>query len=105
MSDRSAVVQIAGKQVRVHENDVIKVPLLADEVGSSVEFDQVLLVSDGDVRVGTPVLDGAKVVAEVVEHGRDKKIRVFRMKRRKTMRRTRGHRQHFTQIRITAIQA
>ena len=105
MSDRSAVVQIAGKQVRVHENDVIKVPLLADEVGSSVEFDQVLLVSDGEVRIGTPVLDGAKVVAEVVEHGREKKIRVFKMKRRKTYRRTKGHRQHFTQLRITAIQA
>ena len=105
MSDRSAVVQIAGKQVRVHENDVIKVPLLADEVGSSVEFDQVLLVSDDDVQIGTPILDGAKVVAEVVEHGREKKIRVFKMKRRKTYRRTKGHRQHFTQLRITAIQA
>ena len=105
MSDRSAVVQIAGKQVRVQENDVIKVPLLADEVGSSVEFDQVLLVSDDDVRVGTPTVDGAKVVAEIVEHGRDQKIRVFKMKRRKTYRRTKGHRQHFTQLRITAIQA
>ena len=104
MSDRSAVVQIAGKQVRVQENDVIKVPLLADEVGSSVEFDQVLLVSDDDVRVGTPTVDGAKVVAEIVEHGRDQKIRVFKMKRRKTYRRTKGHRQHFTQLRITAIQ-
>jgi large subunit ribosomal protein L21 len=105
MSDRSAVVQIAGKQVRVHENDVIKVPLLADEVGSSVEFNQVLLVSDDDVRIGTPTVDGAKVVAEIVEHGRDKKIRVFKMKRRKTYRRTKGHRQNFTQLRITAIQA
>ena len=105
MSDRSAVVQIAGKQVRVHENDVIRVPLLADEVGSSVEFGQVLLVSDADIKVGTPTVEGAKVVAEVLEHGRDKKIRVFKMKRRKTYRRTKGHRQHFTQIRITAIQA
>jgi large subunit ribosomal protein L21 len=105
MSDRSAVVQIAGKQMRVHENDVIKVPLLADEVGSSVEFDQVLFVSDDAVKVGNPIVDGAKVVAEVVEHGRDKKIRVFKMKRRKTYRRTKGHRQHFTQLRITAIQA
>ena len=105
MSDRSAVVQIAGKQMRVHENDVIKVPLLADEVGSSVEFDQVLFVSDDEVKIGAPTVDGAKVVAEVVEHGRDKKIRVFKMKRRKTYRRTKGHRQHFTQLRITAIQA
>jgi large subunit ribosomal protein L21 len=105
MSDLSAVVQISGKQVRVHENDVIRVPLLADEVGSSVEFGQVLLVSDSDIKVGTPTVEGAKVVAEVLEHGRDKKIRVFKMKRRKTYRRTKGHRQHFTQIRITAIQA
>ena len=105
MSDRSAVVQISGKQVRVHENDVIRVPLLADEVGSSVEFAEVLLVSDADIKIGTPVVEGAKVVAEVLEHGRDKKIRVFKMKRRKTYRRTKGHRQHFTQIRITAIQA
>jgi len=105
MSDLSAVVEIAGKQVRVHENDVIRVPLLADEVGSSVEFGQVLLVSDADIKVGTPVVEGAKVVAEVLEHGREKKIRVFKMKRRKTYRRTKGHRQHFTQLRITAIQA
>lgn len=105
MSDLSAVVQIAGKQVRVHENDVIRVPLLADEVGSSVEFDEVLLVSDTDIKVGTPTVKGAKVVAEVLEHGREKKIRVFKMKRRKTYRRTQGHRQHFTQLRITAIQA
>jgi len=105
MSDRSAVVQISGKQVRVHENDVIRVPLLAEEVGSSVEFGEVLLVSDADIKVGTPVVEGAKVVAEVLEHGREKKIRVFKMKRRKTYRRTQGHRQHFTQLRITAIQA
>ena len=105
MSDRSAVVQIAGKQVRVHENDVIRGPLLADEVGSSVEFGEVLFVSDADIKVGTPVVEGAKVVAEVLEHGREKKIRVFKMKRRKTYRRTQGHRQHFTQLRITAIQA
>ncbi len=105
MSERSAVVQIAGKQMRVHENDVIKVPLLADEVGSSVEFDQVLLVGGDDVKVGTPTVDGAKVTAEIIEHGRDRKIRVFKMKRRKTYRRTKGHRQHFTQLRITAIQA
>lgn len=105
MSDRSAVVRIAGKQVRVHEDEVIRVPLLADEVGSSVEFDQVLMVADDDVKVGTPTVEGARVVAEVVEHGREAKIRVFKMKRRKTYRRTKGHRQHFTQLRITAIQA
>lgn len=105
MSDRSAVVKISGQQVRVHENDVIRVPLLADEVGSSVEFDQVLMVAGDEVKVGTPTVEGARVVAEVVEHGRDRKIRVFKMKRRKTYRRTKGHRQHFTQLRITAIQA
>ena len=57
------------------------------------------------IKIGTPVVEGAKVVAEVLEHGREKKIRVFKMKRRKTYRRTKGHRQHFTQLRITAIQA
>jgi large subunit ribosomal protein L21 len=105
MSDLSAVVQISGKQVRVHENDVIRVPLLADEVGSSVELDEVLFVSDAEIKVGTPWVEGAKVVAEVLEPGREKIIRVFKMRRRKTYRRTQGHRQHFTQLRITAIQA
>ena len=60
MSDRSAVVQIAGKQMRVHENDVIKVPLLADEVGSSVEFDQVLFVSDDDVKIAKKAAEGRR---------------------------------------------
>ena len=104
MSDRTAVVRIKDVQYRVRENDLVKVPLLDDEVGAKLEFDQVLLVGGDDVRVGTPVVEGASVQAEVVEHGRDKKVLVFKMKRRKTYRRKKGHRQYFTNIRITAIQ-
>ena len=105
MAERSAVVRIKDVQFRVQENDTIKVPLMEEEVGSTVEFGEVLLVSGDDVHVGTPTVEGARVKAQVVEHGRDKKIIVFKMKRRQGYRRTKGHRQHFTQLRITGIEA
>ncbi len=99
-----AIVEIAGKQYRVEKDARLKVPLLHHEVGEKVEFDRVLLISDdGGVKIGAPVVEGAKVSAEVLEHGREKKIIVFKKKRRKGYRRKKGHRQHFTRIKIENI--
>lgn len=104
MAERSAVVRIKDTQYRVHENETIEVALLGDAVGAKVEFEDVLLLSDGEVRVGNPTVAGARVRAEVLAHGRGKKVIVFKMKRRKAYRRTRGHRQDYTQLRITGIE-
>ncbi len=99
-----AIVEIAGKQFRVEKDAVVKVPLLHEEVGKTVEFDRVFLLDDGkEVKVGRPVVEGAKVKAKVVEHGRDKKIIVFKKKRRKGYKVKKGHRQHFTKIQIENI--
>ncbi|HBK76859.1 MAG TPA: 50S ribosomal protein L21 [Gammaproteobacteria bacterium] len=101
-----AVVRTGGKQYRLGVGDSVKVEKLPDEVGNIVELSQILMVSDGsEVKVGTPLVAGASVKAEIVGHGRDKKIRVFKMKRRKKYRRTQGHRQAFTQLKITEINA
>jgi large subunit ribosomal protein L21 len=101
-----AVVKIKGQQFRVEPGTTLQVPLLADEVGASVTFDEVLLLADGeDVKVGTPNVDGASVAAEVLRHGRSRKIVVFKRKRRKNYRRKKGHRQPFTEVNITGINA
>jgi large subunit ribosomal protein L21 len=104
MAGTSAVVVIKDVQYRVQQDDVVEVPRLQDEVGAKVEFDQVLMVSGDDVQVGTPTVEGAKVTAEVLGHGRGEKIIVFKMKRRKNYRRRNGHRQAFSTIRIQSIQ-
>ena len=99
-----AVIDLAGKQFTVRPDDNIQVPLLDAEVGSVIQCDNVLLYSDGkEVRVGKPNLDDVKIQAEVVKHGRDKKITVFKMKRRKNYRRKKGHRQDFTLLKIKTI--
>jgi large subunit ribosomal protein L21 len=99
-----AVIETGGKQYRVSEGDLIRVEKLPVEVGSDIAFEQVLLVGSGeDVRVGTPVVDGASVTGRVVEQDRGKKIIVFKMKRRKGYRRKQGHRQDYTGIRIEKI--
>lgn len=99
-----AVIQTGGKQYRVSEGDVIRVEKLPAEVGSDIAFDQVLLVGEGDnVKIGTPVVDGASVSGKVVEQDRGKKIIVFKMKRRKGYRRKQGHRQDYTGVRIEKI--
>ncbi len=99
-----AVFRTGGKQFRAEPGKKIRVPSLGVEPGESVTFDDVLLASDGtEVQVGAPTVDGAKVTAEVVRHGRDRKIIVFKRKRRKTYRRKQGHRQGFTEIRIDEI--
>jgi len=99
-----AVVKIKNQQFRVTPDTKIQVPLLADEVGASLTFDEVLMFTDGDdVKVGTPTVAGASVAAEVLSHGRSRKIIVFKKKRRKNYRRKNGHRQLYTEIMITGI--
>jgi large subunit ribosomal protein L21 len=99
-----AVVKIKNQQYRVSPDLMLQVPLLDSEVGAKLSFDEVLMLADGDdVKVGAPTVDGASVAAEVVAHGRSRKIVVFKKKRRKNYRRKNGHRQGFTEIRITGI--
>ncbi|HEY5717900.1 MAG TPA: 50S ribosomal protein L21 [Motiliproteus sp.] len=101
-----AVIVSGGKQHRVSEGETLKIEKLAVEAGSSVEFDKVLLVANGEeIKIGAPVVDGAKVVAEVVSHGRGKKVRIMKFKRRKHHMKQMGHRQWFTEIKITGISA
>ncbi|QGM22134.1 50S ribosomal protein L21 [Spiribacter sp. 2438] len=101
-----AVIKSGGKQYRVAEGDVLRVEKLNAETGDTVSFDEVLLVADGDdIRVGTPRVDGGRVSAEVVDQARARKIEVVKFKRRKDYERHYGHRQHYTEVRITGIQA
>ena len=99
-----AVIQSGGKQHTVSEGDQLKVELLVGEEGSAIEFDQVLMISDGVAsKIGSPYVENAKVVAKLITHGKADKIKVFKMKRRKDYRRTYGHRQNFTEILIESI--
>jgi large subunit ribosomal protein L21 len=100
-----AVIKTGGKQYKVAEGDLLKIEKLEGAVGDSVEFEEVLLVGGDDVKVGTPLVDKAKVKAQIVEQGKDKKILVFHMKRRKTHRKLNGHRQPITRVKITGIEA
>jgi len=100
-----AVFQTGGKQFRAEPGRRLRIPSLDAEPGDSVTFDHVLLAADGEEqeRVGTPVVEGAAVRAEVVRHGRADKVIVFKKKRRKGYRRKQGHRQGFTEIRIDEV--
>lgn len=99
-----AVVKIKNQQFRVSPDTKVQVPLLDSEVGANLTFDEVLMFADGaDVKVGTPTVAGASVAAEVLNHGRSRKIVVFKKKRRKNYRRKNGHRQQYTEIMITGI--
>ena len=101
-----AVIQTGGKQYRVSEGDVLNVEKLAVEAGENVVFDKVLtVVNDGDVMIGKPVVEGAKVTAKVVEHGKAKKIFVFKYKAKANYRKRQGHRQPYTQVEITSNEA
>ncbi len=101
-----AVIETGGKQYKVSEGDVLFVEKLDVNEGENVTFDKVLLVgNDDDVKVGTPVVDGASVEAKVVKNGRAKKIYVFKMKSKKNYRRKKGHRQPFTKVEISKINA
>jgi large subunit ribosomal protein L21 len=99
-----AIVRTGGKQFRVEPGQSIRVPSLPGDAGSKVEFNEVLLGNSGSaVKVGVPALKGASVTGEIVKHGKDDKIIVFKFKRRKNYARKQGHRQKFTEVRIGEI--
>lgn len=101
-----AVIRTGGKQYRVTPGDLIRVEKIAGDQGSTVEFTEVLMTADESaVRIGTPLLAEARVTGQVVQHGKAKKILVFKKKRRKNYRRHRGHRQEFTEVRVTGIES
>ena len=101
-----AIIKTGGKQYRVAEGQTLKIEKLPEESGSNVEFDQILMLADGEnITIGKPLISGAKVTAEIVEQGRGKKVSMVRFKRRKHSMKWRGHRQHFTKIKITKIAA
>ena len=101
-----AIVKTGGKQYRVEAGDTIAVERLETPVGEKVQLAEVLLLGgEGEPRIGAPLLEGVSVLGTVLEHGRDHKVRVFKYKKRKHYRRTRGHRQEYTSVRIEKIQA
>jgi len=101
-----AVVRTGGKQMRVMPGRSVRVEKLPGAVGEPIELDQVLLVGgEGETRVGTPLLEGVKVVGTITDQGRGPKIIVFKMKRRKGYRRKMGHRQDYTEIRVDSIES
>ena len=101
-----AVFESGGKQHRVVEGEVVRLERLDGEPGDEVTFDRVLMVANGDdVSIGEPLVEGGRVTAEVVGQGRHRKVRVIKFKRRKNYLRRKGHRQHFTEVKITAITA
>jgi len=99
-----AVIKTGGKQYRVAEGDLVKVEKIAGEIGDVVELKEILLAANGDkVEIGRPHLDHCTVVGEIVEQKKDKKVVIFKAKRRKSYRKKQGHRQNHTVLRITAI--
>lgn len=101
-----AIIQTGGKQYRVSEGDVIVIEKLEAQAGETVAFEEVLtVVADGSVKIGQPVVAGAKVTGTVVEHGKGKKIRIFKYKSKANYRKRQGHRQPFTKVTIEKIEA
>ena len=99
-----AIIRTGGKQFRAEPGKTLRIPSLDVEPGQTVTFDEVLLgASDDEVKVGAPLLGGAAVTAEVVQHGKGEKITIFKHKRRKNYRRKQGHRQKFTEVRVSEI--
>jgi large subunit ribosomal protein L21 len=98
-----AVIRTGGKQYRVEPGTLIRVEKLEGDVGSAVTFSEVLLAGGDAIRIGTPLVDGVTVRGEIVSHLRDKKVLIFKKKRRKNYRRRRGHRQSITTVRVTEI--
>jgi large subunit ribosomal protein L21 len=100
-----AIFRAAGKQFKAEKGKTLRLPLMSAEAGSKITFDEVLLSSDGQtVKAGAPLVKGAKVLAEVVRDGKEPKIYVFKFKRRKNYRRKTGHRQKYTEVRVTDVQ-
>lgn len=102
-----AVIKTGGKQYRVREGQILRIESLNAEAGDAIEFDEVLMVGEGaDVKVGTPVVEGAKVTATVESNGRGKKVTIIKFRRRKNRSKTKqGHRQNYTEVKIAKISA
>jgi len=99
-----AIVNISGRQFKAEPDAILRVPRLETEVGAEVTIDKVLVWSDGSTtEFGQPFVDGKALKAEVLRHGKDKKVIVYKKKRRKKYRRKNGHRQFFTEIRLTGF--
>jgi large subunit ribosomal protein L21 len=99
-----AVVKTGGKQYRVSAGEKLRIEQIPAEVGQEIVLDQVLAVADGDIlKMGTPLVAGAKVSAKVLAHGRGDKVRIFKLRRRKHYRKSQGHRQNYTEIEILGI--
>ncbi|HIG40374.1 MAG: 50S ribosomal protein L21 [bacterium] len=99
-----AVIKSGGKQHRVEPGEVLDLEKLDAEAGETISFDEVMMIGDGeDIKIGTPLVEGGKVTAEVVKHGRGDKITIIKFHRRKHYRRQAGHRQWFTKVKITDI--
>jgi large subunit ribosomal protein L21 len=99
-----ALIVTGGKQYKLAKGDSLKIESIPGDVGAIVEFDQVLMVANGDnINVGTPFVNGAKVIGEIVSHGRKEKINIIKFRRRKHHLKRMGHRQNYTQIKITNI--
>ncbi|HKP72461.1 MAG TPA: 50S ribosomal protein L21 [Pyrinomonadaceae bacterium] len=98
-----AIIRTGGKQFRVAEGETVRVPSLDKRAGDTVEFDVLVVGGDNETKVGAPIVDGARVAGTVVEHGRGNKVIVFKFKRRKQYKRTQGHRQDYTAVKIDSI--
>ena len=100
-----AIIETCGKQFRVQEGNKIVIDRLAAEIGNEVTFDRVVMLGGDSAKFGAPYIDGAKVTAKVMAHGRGEKVIVFKKHRRKSYRKTQGHRQDYTALTITGINA
>ena len=100
-----AIIETGGKQYTVREGDVLRIERLSADAGTSYTFDKVLAIGGDEAKFGTPLVEGASVAADIVTEGKGKKLMVFKKKRRKRYKRTAGHRQIFTEVKITGITA
>ena len=99
-----AVIESGGKQHRVEPGEVLQLEKLDIDAGGTVDFDKVMMIGEGEnIQIGTPYVEGGKVSAEVISHGRADKVTIIKMRRRKHYRRQAGHRQHYTEVKITNI--
>jgi len=98
-----AVIESGGKQHRVTEGEILRLEKIEIPTGETVEFDRVLMVGGDTIRIGTPLVEGGVVTGEVVSHGRHKKVRIVKFNRRKHFRKETGHRQWYTEVKITGI--
>ncbi|VAW58337.1 LSU ribosomal protein L21p [hydrothermal vent metagenome] len=99
-----AVVKTGGKQYKVTQDQYLKVEKLEGNEGDTIELNQVLMIADGDkLKIGSPMLDGGKITATILSHGRHKKVEIMKFRRRKHHQKRTGHRQYYTEIKVTAI--